>query len=85
MSAIPPKADIAERGWHVRLVPKADIVEHRGNVLAEVDVRTALDTGGASSPGWNRRHYAASSVCYFRTCIVLYGSGGPQLSAHDSE
>ena len=25
MSAIPPKADIAERGWHVRFVPEADI------------------------------------------------------------
>jgi len=25
MSAILPKADIAERGWHVRFVPKADI------------------------------------------------------------
>jgi hypothetical protein len=24
MSALPPKADIAERGWHVRFVPKAD-------------------------------------------------------------
>jgi len=25
MSALPPKADIAERNRHVRLVPKADI------------------------------------------------------------
>jgi hypothetical protein len=25
MSALPPKADIAERGRHVRFVPKADI------------------------------------------------------------
>jgi len=25
MSAVPPKADIAERGDHVRFVPKADI------------------------------------------------------------
>jgi hypothetical protein len=25
MSALPPKADIARRHWHVRLVPKADI------------------------------------------------------------
>jgi hypothetical protein len=25
MSAIPPKADIAERAWDVRFVPKADI------------------------------------------------------------
>src|SRR5215831_12576868 len=25
MSALPPKADIAERDWHVRFVPKADI------------------------------------------------------------
>ena len=26
MSALPPKADIGERDWHVRFVPKADIV-----------------------------------------------------------
>ena len=25
MSALPPKADIAERYWHVRFVPKADM------------------------------------------------------------
>jgi len=25
MSALPPKADIAERDWHVRFVPIADI------------------------------------------------------------
>jgi hypothetical protein len=25
MSAIPPKADIGERNWHVRFVPEADI------------------------------------------------------------
>jgi hypothetical protein len=26
MSAFPPKADIAERDWDVRFVPKADIL-----------------------------------------------------------
>ena len=26
MSALPPKADIAEHNWHVRFVPKADIL-----------------------------------------------------------
>jgi hypothetical protein len=26
MSALPPKADIAEHDWHVRFVPEADIV-----------------------------------------------------------
>jgi hypothetical protein len=25
MSALPPKADIVERDWHVRFVPKADM------------------------------------------------------------
>jgi len=25
MSALPPKADIAQHTWHVRFVPKADI------------------------------------------------------------
>ena len=27
MSALPPKADIAERDWHVRFVPNADIMQ----------------------------------------------------------
>jgi hypothetical protein len=27
MSALPPKADIAGRGWDVRFVPKADIAK----------------------------------------------------------
>jgi hypothetical protein len=27
MSALPPKADIAERNWDVRFVPKADIAK----------------------------------------------------------
>jgi hypothetical protein len=26
MSALPPKADIADVGWHVRLLPRADIL-----------------------------------------------------------
>jgi len=29
LSALPPKADIAERGWNVRFVPKADIGPNR--------------------------------------------------------
>jgi len=33
----------------VRFGPKADIVEYRSNVLAEVNVRTALD-GAAQVP-----------------------------------
>jgi hypothetical protein len=32
MSALPPKADIAQHGGNVRFVPKADIVQHDGNV-----------------------------------------------------
>jgi len=31
MSALPPKADIAEGDWHVRFVPKADKV-HRSKI-----------------------------------------------------
>jgi hypothetical protein len=31
MSALPPKADIAERDWDVRFVPKADIRETCAN------------------------------------------------------
>jgi hypothetical protein len=30
MSALPPKADIAEYGWHVRFVPKGDIGRYSG-------------------------------------------------------
>jgi len=36
-SAVPPKADIAERDWHVRFVPKADIlrrIEERPSSIA---------------------------------------------------
>jgi hypothetical protein len=33
MSALPPKADIADRGCHVRFVPKADITLSRVVVL----------------------------------------------------
>jgi len=29
MSALPPKADIAESDWHVRFVPKADTLTLR--------------------------------------------------------
>ena len=29
MSALPPKADIPESDWHVRFVPKADILKRR--------------------------------------------------------
>jgi hypothetical protein len=32
MSALPPKADIAERNWDVRFVPKADIAERDQDV-----------------------------------------------------
>src|SRR5262249_30236158 len=32
MSALPPKADIAERDWHVRFVPKADILRCSKNI-----------------------------------------------------
>jgi len=33
MSALPPKADIAEREWYVRFVPKADIGSSRLKIL----------------------------------------------------
>ena len=51
MSALPPKADIAESDWHVRFVPKADICiaakvtaskginSSHGPALAETDIR----------------------------------------------
>jgi hypothetical protein len=33
MSALPPKADIAENDWNVRFVPKADILRCGKNVV----------------------------------------------------
>jgi hypothetical protein len=39
MSALPPKADIAESHWHVRFVPKADIEAPVGYVRPTVWLR----------------------------------------------
>ena len=44
MSALPPKADIAERDWHDRFVPKADIV------LLDLLVGRATNAGGTDRP-----------------------------------
>jgi hypothetical protein len=33
MSALPPKADIGERKWDVRFVPKADILRRGRSVV----------------------------------------------------
>ena len=33
MSTLPPKADIAESDWHVRFVPKADILRCGKNIV----------------------------------------------------
>ena len=42
VSALPPKADIAERGWYVRFVPKADIlhcsIERRYSITSSARV-----------------------------------------------
>jgi len=42
MSALPPKADIAERRCHVRFVPKAAITSYGVPIRAEVDCWLAL-------------------------------------------
>jgi hypothetical protein len=34
MSALPPKADIAESDWNVRFVPKADIMRRSKKALS---------------------------------------------------
>jgi hypothetical protein len=34
MSALPPIADIRQREWHVRYVPKADIILRRAAVYS---------------------------------------------------
>ena len=43
MSALPPKADIAERGWHVRFVPKADIDRRIRSRRMQQDNRRTAD------------------------------------------
>jgi len=57
MSALPPKADINWRGWHVRLVPKADILR-RGKVVLYSIISSAL----ASSDCGTARPSAFSSL-----------------------
>ena len=55
MSALPPKADIAERECHVRFVPKADIASHprandgAGDAAADrlTEQLTDIDTTGS--------------------------------------
>jgi hypothetical protein len=51
MSALPPKADIAESDWHVRFVPKADILrcskERRYSIASSAIESTP---GGISMP-----------------------------------
>jgi hypothetical protein len=42
MSALPPKAHIAERDWNVRFVPKADIKWHWGRTPDHISVGIAL-------------------------------------------
>jgi hypothetical protein len=37
MSALPPRADIRCRNWHVRFVPKADISISLADLIAKVD------------------------------------------------
>jgi hypothetical protein len=47
MSAIHPKADIAERDRHVRFVPKADIELGMGNIAAVARNGPAMRAFGA--------------------------------------
>jgi hypothetical protein len=47
MSALPPKADIAERDCDVRFVPKADVQELRAPAGGQ---RCALDRSGTQLP-----------------------------------
>jgi hypothetical protein len=54
MSALPPKADIAECDWHVRLVPNADIsgkrsctADHLDHAHLVPDLRFQMDRANA--------------------------------------
>ena len=45
MSALHPKADIAERDWHVRFVPKADILQRSRCYSITSSARTSKEGG----------------------------------------
>jgi hypothetical protein len=49
MSALPPKADIAQRGRHLRFVPKPEVVHS-----ANEEVRTSQTTERTSPALWNQ-------------------------------
>jgi hypothetical protein len=51
ISALPPKADIAERYSHVRFVPKADIGATEEGLLTIADIRAGSDSVGRTNSG----------------------------------
>jgi hypothetical protein len=55
MSALPPKADIAERDWDVRFVPKAEVAVIRSvDLIVQPGAKDAVGEMGVSgswSPG----------------------------------
>jgi hypothetical protein len=59
MSALPPKADIAESDWHVRFVPKADIpsrADRLDSLARSVALRSApITTFGRRLVGCSER------------------------------
>jgi len=46
MSALPPKAHIAERDWDVRFVPKADIMQRSKSIGLYWDMCCRMPAGG---------------------------------------
>jgi hypothetical protein len=55
MSALPPKADIAERNWDVRFVPEADscTAAKRRKLLLQVIANFRQEVGvGRKAPFW---------------------------------
>jgi hypothetical protein len=58
MSALPPKADIAETDWHVRFVPKADMSD-----LSHSNQAPPLASRGDL--------HAKGNNCKHRLCVVI--------------
>jgi hypothetical protein len=57
MSALPPKADIAENDWHVRFVPKADIRRCSRDRRYSI-----ISSARASKDGGTVRRYSADYI-----------------------
>src|SRR5262249_125076 len=71
MSALPPKADIAESDWHVRFVPKADIT------VAEPCRRISVPHAGRTSARLHHETHGGGQGTVLATRSAFNGSNRP--------